>query len=327
MVDDESPTRRDAGLRSKKPRLWRGADLRETALLALFRVAISTTPVSKWAGIADAATRFGKGARSSRFKRFAGRVRAVQGGADDEAALALWRAYGATINRRRISILASRYCPGWRPRIELTGREHLDQAIAAGRGTILWVDNFIHHPVIGKRAFSDLGYQAWQMSSVDHGFSSSRLGRRFLNPIQLAAEIPLVRGRIEFDTASALMATREVTRCLARNEIVRITNNAYIGRQRCLTPFGKSAMLPVATTPLNIARRTGAAILPVLVVEREPFEDYLVAVAPPLSVGASRHDSFEEAALAYARYLEPLVDAYPEQWRGWEGVRTASEQI
>lgn len=325
MADDDRHAQRDAGLKPKKLRLWRGADLRESALLALFRIVIATTPASEWAGFAEGATRFGKGRRSSRFKRFAGRVKAVQASADDEAVLRMWRAYRAAVNRRRISILASRYCPGWKPRIELTGREHLDRAIAAGNGTILWLDNFIHHPVIGKRAFSDLGYQAWQMSSVDHGFSSSRLGRRFLNPIQLAAEIPLVRGRIEFDAGSALTATREVTRCLARNEIVRITNNAYIGRQRCRVPFGKSALLPVATTPFNIARRTGAAILPVQVVEREPFADYLVAVAPPISVGTSRHESFEDAAIAYARYLEPLVEAYPDQWRGWEGVRTKSE--
>ena len=325
MVEDDPVSQRDAGLKPKKLRPWRGADMRETALLGFFRLVVATMPMPKWTDMAEIATRLGKGRRSSRFKRFAQRVSAVLADVDDEAVFRLWRSYGATVNRRRISILATRYCPDWSPRIALTGREHLDRAIAAGQGTILWLDNFIHHPVIGKRAFSDLDYQAWQMSSVDHGFSSSRLGRSFLNPIQLAAELPLVRGRIEFDAGSALTATREVTRCLARNEIVRITNNAYIGRQRCLVPFGKSAMLPLATTPLNIAKRTGAAILPVLVVEHEPFADYLVAVAPPLSVGTARHDDFEEAALAYARYLEPLVEAYPDQWRGWEGVRTVSE--
>ena len=131
MADDDRHAQRDAGLKPKKLRLWRGADLRESALLALFRIVIATTPASEWAGFAEGATRFGKGRRSSRFKRFAGRVKAVQAGADDEAVLRMWRAYRAAVNRRRISILASRYCPGWKPRIELTGREHLDRAIAA----------------------------------------------------------------------------------------------------------------------------------------------------------------------------------------------------
>lgn len=324
MVEEDPLSQRDAGLKPKKLRLWRGADLRESALLALFRVAVATTPVERWAGIADSIARLGKGRRSARFKRFADRAKAVTSGLGEDEVFRLWRAYAATVNRRRMSILANRYCPDWKPRVELTGREHVDRANSVGRGTILWVDNFIHHPLIGKQAFSEAGYRAWQMSSIDHGFSSSRLGRRFLNPLQLAAEQVHVLGRIEFDARSALAATREVTMCLARNELVRITNNAYIGRQRCLVPFGASARLPVATTPLNIARRTGAAILPVLVIEREPFADYLVAVAPPLSVGASRHESFEQTALAYARYLEPLVAAYPEQWRGWEGVRTVS---
>jgi len=327
MVEDELHAGREAGLNPKKLRLLRGGDLRESALLALFRTVVATMPVSKWAAIADSVALLGKGRGSSRYKRFAGRVRAVSAGVADHEIFRLWRAYGAAVNRRRMSVLASRYCPDWKPRIELTGRQHVDQGINAGRGSILWLDNFIHHSLIGKRAFADAGYKAWQMSSADHGYSSSLLGRRFLNPIQLAAEMPLGLGRIEFDAGSALTATREVTRCLARNELVRITNNAYIGRQRCLVPFGASARLPVATTPLNFARRTGATVLPVFVVEREPFAEYLVAVASPVLVATSRSDGFEQSALAYARYLEPLVAAYPEQWRGWEGVRANSRDF
>lgn len=324
MTNDDPQIRHGSGLRRKKLRLWRGADFRETALLGLFRLAIATLPAAQWPRVADGVALLGKGRRSSRYKRFAVRVRAVFGSMDDSEVLGLWQAYAASLNRRRMSVLASRFRPDWQPRIELAGRDHLDRAIAGGRGTILWVDNFIHHPVIGKRGFADAGYMAWQMSSVDHGFSSSRLGRRFLNPIQLAAEEPLMRGRIEFDASSALTATRRAMQCLARNEIVRITNNAFISRQRLEAPIGANAVLPLTTTPLNLAARTGAALLPVAVVEREPFADYLVAVAPPLSPGDPRAGGFEACAAAYARYLEPLVAAYPAQWRGWENVRMAA---
>lgn len=236
MVEDELHAGREAGLNPKKLRLLRGGDLRESALLALFRMVVATMPVSKWAAIADSVALLGKGRGSSRYKRFAGRVRAVSAGVADHEVFRLWRAYGAAVNRRRMSVLASRCCPDWKPRIELTGRQHVDQGISAGRGSILWLDNFIHHSLIGKRAFADAGYKAWQMSSADHGFSSSLLGRRFLNPIQLAAEMPLGLGRIEFDAGSALTATREVTRCLARNELVASPTTPTLAASAALCP-------------------------------------------------------------------------------------------
>ena len=308
----------------KKKRFFRGSDLRETVLLSTFGAAIATLPESQWASIANHAARLAKGPRSSRYQRFAQRVRAVlEEDIDDASVMRLWRAHNAAMHRRRMTVLASRYAPQWKPRIELDGRAHVDRSIAAGRGTVLWFDSFVHHPVIGKRAFFDNGYSAWQMSAVDHGFSTSQFGRRFLNPMHLAAEAPYILGRIEFDENSALAATKRVSESLARNEIVRITNNGYIGRQRCFVEFGKMARLPVAKAPLSMGRRNGASILPVSVIEREPFADYLVTVAPPLVIDpdATRGDSIEQAARDYASYLKPLVAAFPDQWRGWEVSR------
>ena len=320
---EASPTR-STGKKTKKTRLFRGSDLRETGLLSMFGASMAALPVSQWATIADQAARLAKGPRSSRYKRFAQRARAVlETDTDDASIMRLWRAHNAALNRRRLSVLAMQYFPRWNPRIELEGRGHVDRSIAAGRGTILWFDSFVHHSVIGKRAFHEAGYLAWQMSSVDHGFSPSRFGRRFLNPIHLAAEAPYILGRIEFDEKSALAATKRVNQSLARNEIVRITNNGYIGRQRCLVEFGTTERLPVAKAPLNMGRRNGVTILPVSVIEREPFADYLVTVAPPLVLDATatRDDSVEQAARDYASYLKPLVAAFPDQWTGWAGLQ------
>lgn len=316
--------------RVKKKRFFRGSDLREVGLLSIFATSMATLPVSRWASVADRAAGLAKGSHSKRYLRFAQRVAGVlESTRDDTSMLQLWRAYNAAMNRRRMTVLATRYMPSWQPRIVLEGREHVDRSIAAGRGTILWFDSFVHHPVMGKRAFHQAGYPAWQMSSHDHGFSPSQFGQRFLNPIHIAAEAPYVLGRIEFGVKSALAATKQASASLARNEIVRITNNAFIGRQRCFVEFGRTAKLPVAVAPLNMSRRNGATILPVSVIEREPFMDYLVTVAPPLVVDpdAPKQAGFDRAAMDYASYLRPLVEAFPEQWRGWEGIQTEGSPL
>jgi lauroyl/myristoyl acyltransferase len=280
-----------------------------------------TRPVEKWAGVTERFYWFERGLRSGRFRRFRNRVAAFFGPeADDAFASQLWRAHRTSRHRRRLQIVAARLGSGYRPEIQFEGRERLDAALAHGRGVILWLDNFMHHAVIGKRPFADAGYISWQLSSVDHGLSRSRFGHAFLNPIQLSVEESYVAARVEFDGASALAATREVGERLAANGIVRITNNAYLGRRFVNTPFGASAWLSVATTPLNFARKSGAVLLPVAVFENVPFRRYSVTIGEPLPVGSDdRESAFRDTALLYAAYLEPLVRAHPEQWLAWQG--------
>jgi hypothetical protein len=106
MVEEDPISQRDAGLKPKKLRLLRGADLRESALLVLFRLAVATTPVERWAGIAESVGRFGIARHSSRFRRFADRVHATSGLGEDSV-FRLWRAYAATMKRRRSSTIPS----------------------------------------------------------------------------------------------------------------------------------------------------------------------------------------------------------------------------
>lgn len=312
-------TRPAAPLRA--PRAFRAGDAGEAALIGLCRLVSATLPVSRWPTVAAAAARIEVG-RRSRYRRFDERVRAVFGedmtGAD---VLDLWRRYRTQLHHRRLIVVAEGLGGrGYAPAVTLRGREHLEAALARGKGAILWFDNFIHHPLIGKRPFAEHGFSAWQLSSFDHGFSRTRFGRRWLNPLQLDAEARYVAGRIAFDRSSVLAATRRVIEVLAGNGIVRVTNNAYIGRQFLDVPFANGTAIRLAVTPFNFALKAGAALLPVSVIERTPFVDYEVTVAAPLVLAGGKQAATAVAALAYAGYLEPLVRAHPEQWRGWEGL-------
>ena len=71
----------------------------------------------------------------------------------------------------------------WRPRPKLIGRQHLDEALADGRGVILLTANFVHKDLMTKAALADAGFWACHLVRDSHGFAESRLGRRLLNPI------------------------------------------------------------------------------------------------------------------------------------------------
>lgn len=305
----------------KPQRYLRGADIRETFFIGLSAAAVVTRPPEKWAAVTNRLHYLERGYGSGRFRRFRNRAAAFFGPeANDDFARTLWRAYRTARHRRRLQVLAETLAPDYWPDIRFEGRERLDAALAKGNGVILWFDNFMNHAVIGRRSFAEAGYEVWQLSSTDHGFSRSKFGQAFLNPIQRRAEARHFARRVEFDGATALAATRTVGQRLSANGIVNITNNAYLGRRFVNVPFGQAAWLSVATTPLNFAWKHGATLLPVAVLEEEPVRRYRVTISDPLLVeGGDKGVAFCDAAVRYADYLEPLVRTHPEQWLAWQG--------
>jgi hypothetical protein len=47
---------------------------------------------------------------------------------------------------------------GWQPAIVLEGREHLDRALAAGRGAVLWVAHTVFHGFALKKCLAEAGF-------------------------------------------------------------------------------------------------------------------------------------------------------------------------
>jgi lauroyl/myristoyl acyltransferase len=146
----------------------------------------------------------------------------------------------------------------------------------------------------------------------------TRYAIRFLNPRQIAVEGRYLAGRIMFDNRTLVTATRRVVEILAGNGLMAITNNANYGKS-VRFPFGETARLPIATTPLRLAAGRGVPLLPVSVIEVEPFRRYRVAIGPEIAAPANVPEDEAVAAMAaaYIDYLLPIVRAYPDQWGGW----------
>ena len=87
-----------------------------------------------------------------------------------------------------IHVIHSLLRKNWRPRFEITGRQYLDEALADGKGAVLWVAHFSFASLFTKMALSQAGYRISHISRPEHGVSKSRFGVRYLNWFRSAAK-------------------------------------------------------------------------------------------------------------------------------------------
>jgi len=209
------------------------------------------------------------------------------------------------------------YCPSTHlPLFEIEGREHIDEADAHGKGTILWVGNFVAGSLFAKMALHRTGIRVTHLSHPKHGFSESRFGMKYLNPVRTHLEARNLDGRVVMNPANPIIAMLELHKRLAGNGIVSITVRDYAGRTHEL-PFleGRHRLAPGAP---EIAQMTGARLLPLFAIEECPGQ-FRIHIEPALDIPADlpREAAMEAAMLAYLQRLEPYVLKYPDQWLGW----------
>ena len=156
---------------------------------------------------------------------------------------------------------------GWSPEIRVAGAEHIDGALAAGKGVILWISHFAFYSLAGKIALARAGYRVSHLSHPRHGFSSTRFGMAVLNPIRNRAEDRYLEARVFLGLATSRAALGELTRRLAANEVVSITAREASGRP-LETRFLDGSIGFAAGAP-SLAHKTGAALVPVHVRNRK----------------------------------------------------------
>jgi lauroyl/myristoyl acyltransferase len=231
-------------------------------------------------------------------------------------AFALEVAAGAT--EHNLQVLRSRSRSGWNPMLRLEGAAHLDSALAAGRGAVLWVANFCFNALATKKALHDAGYRLWHLSRPEHGFSRSTAGIALYNGIRTGAERQQLEGRIVFERDRPGAAAVAAMRVLAQNGILSITAGDWEG-QRIAGIDVCGGKLQLAVGAPRLARLSGAALLPVFTVRGGDRQTIRVVVEPALAVpsGGEADAALQGAAQAFGRVLEGYVRRYPAEWRDW----------
>ncbi len=205
---------------------------------------------------------------------------------------------------------------GWNARIAVSGRQHIDAALAAGRGAVLWYCPFTHADIVFKRGLHEAGYRVNHLSAATHGFSDTRFGMTVLNPVKTSVERRYLKERCVMGDTGVGEVIRDLLDRLRRNELVSVTALQTGRRTGVRSLFGGT--LRLAKGAPGFALGTGAALIPIFVVPAAG--GYEIRVEPPLRATSDGVDAAEEECIsAYVPLLERYVVAYPCLWRGWLG--------
>jgi hypothetical protein len=210
---------------------------------------------------------------------------------------------------------------GWRMRSRIEGDEAVRKAQADGKGVILWIAHFVFNGLPLKRSLREAGYRVSHLSRPEHGFSSTRFGVKFLNPIRSHVEERYLEERILIKRGSEQVALRKAHKLLQQGKIVSITAGHWEGREVASMPVG-STSLPVSTGAPGLAFVTGSLLLPVFIALQDDGV-FKVVIGNKIDVGQceDRVSAVKRGVEEMSRQLLPHILETPGQWRGWKYLK------
>ena len=184
---------------------------------------------------------------------------------------------------------------------ESSGRDHIDTALAGGRGAIL-VTAHVGNFELGGAWLAALGYPVYAIAE------------------DLDPEVYEAVGRYRSATGMKLLSRDRgavaAFRSLKRNQLLVLIGDRAIGRGGVPVDFcGRPRPIPLGTATL--ALRTGAPIIVGHLVLDPTGERRYTSVFEPLDIGAPTADGagdIERVTRLVARELCRIVRQYPDQW-------------
>lgn len=203
----------------------------------------------------------------------------------------------------------------WQHWLEFSGNEHLDAALARGKGAILLfphAGNFmLMHAVMGLRGYRYTQYAARGMAppEVARAHADVFANNRWRREVRAAREANEDRLPIRFISLDT--SVRELYRCLARNELVGIAFDGRIGQKWSRVPY-LDRVATLNAGGWRLAAATGAAIVPTLL-ECPDGAPNLCRFEAPLF--GDKPDELRQRFLVGA--IEPWLRAHPAHYGVW----------
>lgn len=308
----------DAGIRRFSER-----DVRELLGLA-GAAAAAVLPARSWPPLCRSASRLRYGRKRRKhyadYARSMAEVLGIDDGSDVEAS---FRSHLEIMVRRRFFLALDQVAPRRNPPIEVSGAERLRDALARGRGAIIWASQFAFQTLAGKRALWEQGFRPIQISDPYHGFTSTRFGNATHNPVLRRAENAYLKARIVFDRETGATVTRKIVSLLDQGELILLTNNVHAGTMFVEMPFGLRGHVSMPSTPLSIVARRATPFFSMAIVEAEPFGRLEAAIQPIFDQALEGADG-RAAKRDYVRMASLAVTARDSLF---EHVRRAPDQF
>jgi lauroyl/myristoyl acyltransferase len=304
----------------------RASDLGLAAALAALLPIAWLVPERRWPGLAErlVAACWPRRRREARLSQ----IKAAFGALDDDAARRTERESCAVWILRQLQLLRCYRPGGWRPVTRIDGRERIEAALQRGTGVILWTAPFRFSDLATKIGMHAGGYALTHLSMPDHGWSSTRFGVRWLNPVWTAVESRYVKERVVIDTDDPKHATERIRSAVRANGIVSITAIRGAARRPAAIRILQARYRLGLGAPM-LAHDTGAALLPVFTVRR-PDGSFHILIDEPVPIDATlpRPEAALAAVEEMGRRIERQVRLAPGQWNWWdmERISAASER-
>ena len=190
-------------------------------------------------------------------------------------------------------------------RIEIIGKEYLNDALSKGKGVILVSAHFGNFPLM----MSALAFLGYKISGIMRPMRDKRVEKFFM------------KKRDKTDIKTIYSQPRNVCvsttlKVLRNNELVFIPLDQNFGTGGVFVNFfGQKAA--TATGPVVLARRSGAALLPCFIVRQED-DRHKIIFEPPLDLeqGKDAQESILNNTQRLTNIIEFYIRKYPAEW-GW----------
>jgi lauroyl/myristoyl acyltransferase len=201
--------------------------------------------------------------------------------------------------------------------VEIRGREHLDAALAAGKGAILCSAHFGSY----NSAFSLIHASGFPLTSTGRAFSTQMPGmsaaeRRLL---EFAYIRRLQRHRqrpgIEFQPGRVQVAA-QIAVALRANEVVTFSSDAApleADRARAVDVTFLGRQVGLLPGVVSLAKLTGAPVLMVFMHRQADYRHQVLDVSAPVSVEGDTATAFGRCVAA----MDAAVRTNPAEWVYW----------
>jgi len=196
-----------------------------------------------------------------------------------------------------------------RSEIAVSGRMNLDAALAKGKGVIALGAHLGNFFLVGTRLAID-GYTTFVLVNQPRDGQFARL----MDDYRLQARQKTIHAR------PRRKALQELYQVLRSNSIAVVIADEYRKGAGIHVPlFGRTVL--ARRGPATVALRTGAAIVPVIMV-REPDNRLRLVIEPELELvrSAKGMSEIKENTARITQWLERTVRAYPDQWN-WMNIQ------
>ena len=195
---------------------------------------------------------------------------------------------------------------GWSPaqlreRVDFDAREHIDKALAAGRGCLVLIPHL---------SSLELALRA----APAHGVPITVMTKPASNPL-IDAHLNAQRERAGARVLAHRGVAKQALRVLREGRLLVISNDQYERRSKSVKVTFFGVRVPTGRGLATLSLRTGAPVVPFYITRQDVRHSRMVSLPPiePIVADSARPD-VEVLTERYNRAIEGIIREHPEQY-------------